>query len=423
MSIFWSLAVAMALLSLVFVLPPLLRERKSTRVMPNDLNTEVTRERLAELEQDMESGRLEQAQYEAARQDLERELLNDLDAGNSNDDRQVRSGRWAALLIAIAVPLGATLLYKAIGSEPVIALLEENPAARQAQQQQAPSQLSVEEMVDRLAARMESEPDNLKGWLMLAKSYSILNRYALAVPAYRNVMRLGGGNNAAVLADFADALVASGNGTFTDETGKLLTDALKLEPDNVKALWLAGHWRNQSGDATAAVSYWERAANLMQAGSQDRLVIDRQIQQARQQAGLPESTAQLADSAPTPVASKSTGGDATLQVTVSLDPALFGKANAEDTVFIYARAAKGPRMPLAIVRKQVGELPVTVTLDDSMAMAPGMVLSGFPEVTVGARISKSGNAMAQSGDLQGTKSPVRPADTTSLDIVIDSTVP
>ncbi len=307
MSVFWSLAIAMALVALAFVLPPLLRERKTPLVATDDLNTAVTRERLAELEMDMESGRLEQAQYEAARQDLERELLNDLEASGSKADPRVRSGRWAALLIAAAVPVGATLLYKAIGSEQVIALLEENPAARQTQQQ-APSQFSVEEMVSSLAARMESEPDNLKGWMMLAKSYAVLNRYAQAVPAYRNIMRLGGGNNAAVLADFADALVASGNGAFTDEAGKLLTDALELEPDNVKALWLAGHWRNQSGDAAAAIRHWERAANLMQAGSEDRLVIDRQIQQVRQQAGLPETTAQPAAGAPTTVASKSAAG-------------------------------------------------------------------------------------------------------------------
>jgi len=156
----------------------------------------------------------------------------------------------------------------------------------------------------------------------------------------------------------------------------------------------------------------------MQPGSEDRQIIEQQIQEVRQQAGL--APAEIP-----PVAAKTApaaGGNA-LAVTVSLDPALQDRAGADDTVFIYARAASGPPMPLAIVRKQVRDLPVTVKLDDSMAMAPGMVLSKFPELTVGARISKSGNAMAQSGDLQGLQTPVHAADTPALDIMIDSVVP
>lgn len=422
MSTFWSLATTMVLLAFAFILPPLLRTRSTLRVDQDDLNTEVARQRLAELEQDLKTGRLHQAQYEAARQDLEQELLYDIGSSERNDDRQVRSGRWAILLLAVAVPVCATLLYQSLGSEQIITLLQTRPAVQQAQQQ-APPVDSVEEMADRLAVRLQNEPDNLDGWVMLAKTYNVLGRFDLAVPAYRNIMRLGGDNNAALLADFADALVTTSNGIFNDETGGLLTNALQLEPDNVKALWLAGHWKKQSGDTITAIRHWQQASNLMQPGSQDKMTIDRQIQQTRQQAELPTTDLQQTGTKPTTPASPPATGGSALQVTVSLDQSLTDKANAEDTVFIYARAAKGPRMPLAIARKQVRELPVTVTLDDSMAMAPGMLLSGFQEVTVGARISKSGNAMAQSGDLQGSKTPVRPADTASIDIVIDSTVP
>jgi len=235
-------------------------------------------------------------------------------------------------------------------------------------------------------------------------------------------MRLGGDNDAGLLADFADALAAANNRRFPDEAGVLLSDALKLQPDNIKALWLAGHWKLQTGDAASGISYWERAAELLPPDSEDRLVIASQIRQLRQQAGLPADTQQAANEStavtPTPAVAANS-----LQVTVTLDPAFADRANPEDTVFIFARAAQGPRMPLAIARKRVSDLPVTVTLDDSMAMAPGMVLSGFEEVTVGARISKSGNAMAQSGDLQGSLSPVRHAETARIEIVIDSAVP
>jgi cytochrome c-type biogenesis protein CcmH len=430
MTVFWSLAGIMMLLALAFVLPPLLRERSGMRIDRDTLNTEVTRERLAELELDLESGRIDPALYQAARDDLERELLNDL-AGADAAPRSVRSGVWALAVIAIAVPLSATLLYRSIGSERIITLLEQQPPTQTAST--AAPQLSVEEMVSKLAARLENEPDNLRGWTMLARSYSILGRYREAVPAYRNILRLGGGNDADTLADFADALASSSDSQFSAETGGLLERALQLDPDHVKALWLAGHWKKQSGDYTAAIAHWEHAASLMPEDSEDKSVILMQINQARQQAGLPpqqaapamaalaasDTTAQPADAGGATAAA----GGASLQVTVSLDPALKGRAGAEDTVFIYARAASGPPMPLAIARKQVRDLPVTVTLDDSMAMAPGMKMSGFPELTVGARISKSGNAMAQSGDLQGLQTPVRVAENPALEIVIDSTVP
>jgi cytochrome c-type biogenesis protein CcmH len=417
MSIFWTLAATLSLLALAFVLPPLLRRNRTTgsTTTRNEINTEVARQRLAELEQDLATGRLDQERYATARDDLERELLNDLQPEDAAANRPVRSGRWAALLIAIVLPVCATALYKALGSEQIIAMLQQQPAGSTASAR-APNGMTVEEMVSRLAARLKQDPDNLQGWVMLAKSYTVLERFDLAVPAYRNVIRLGGGKNAGVLADFADALVATADGKFSPEAGKLLTEALQIEPENVKALWLAGHWKLQDGDTKAALGYWQHAARLLPANSEDSQIIHRQMAQARQQAGLPpvaetETTAQAA------------GSGTSLQVKVSLDPALRDKAAPDDTVFIYARAASGPPMPLAIARKQVKDLPLTVTLDDSMAMVPSMNLSRFPELTVGARISKSGNAMPQSGDLQGLKSPVRPAATHDLDVVIDQVVP
>lgn len=428
MTVFWSLAAVMSLLALLFILIPLLRPRTTDSVDQDALNTEVARARLAELDVDLEAARIEQAQYDAARADLERELLHDLKhAGQSA--RPVRNGLWAAVLIAIAVPVGATLLYRTIGSEQIIALLQQFPSAQhsetaQQSQHQTP-QMSVEEMVSQLAARMASQPDDLQGWVMLARSYSVLGRYQEAVPAYRNILRLGGGDSADILSDFADALAATHDGRFPDEAGTHLTRALELEPGNIKALWLAGHWKNQGGDAAAAIGYWQTAADLMQPQSEDRKVITAQIEQVRQRTGLPAvSAAPVAVAqADTTAAPAAAAGKAILTVTVSLDPALADRTRPDDTVFIFARAVNGPRMPLAIMRKQVSDLPVTVTLDDSLAMTPAMVLSGFDPVTVGARISRSGNAMPQSGDLQGTRSPVSTASSSSLEITIDSAVP
>jgi cytochrome c-type biogenesis protein CcmH len=418
MTVFWSLAAVMVMVALLFVLPPLLRKRELTAVSRDDLNTEVIKAQLAELDADLAAGKLDQAQYAAARSDLERELLYDLTT-TGPAQHEPRSGRWATLLIIPALPLCAVLLYQQLGSEELIDRLQQVQSfqSQTVKQQSA----SIEDMITKLSARLQQQPDDLEGWTMLARTYNILERYSKAEAAYENVLRLGG-ENAGLLTDYADAMVMANGGMFTDKAGALLTRALELDPNNVKALWLAGHWKNQSGMYAEAIGYWQKAALLLPDDGQDKPVITRQIQQAQQQLGIAVDSEQQAAASPADVTPDNSASGVTLQVQVSLDPALATKTSPGDTVFIFARAAQGPRMPLAIVRKQVKDLPVSVVLDDTMAMAPGMMLSGFEEVLVGARISKSGNAMAQSGDLQGSKSPVRTADSASLDIVIDNVV-
>jgi len=292
-------------------------------------------------------------------------------------------------------------------------------------QQQSPPTDSIDEMVAKLAARLQQQPDDLKGWVMLARSYTILKRYGEADAAYENVLRLGG-ENAELLTDYADATVMAAGGRFTDKAGALLTRALELDPGNVKGLWLAGHWKNQSGAYAEALDYWQQAAAKLPPGSEDAAVIAQQISEVQGQLGIsaepaPAVATATAD-AGTTAATNSVSG-AALSVHVALAPELAATAAAEDTVFIYARATQGPRMPLAIVRKQVRDLPISVTLDDSMAMTPQMVLSKFAQVVVGARISKSGNAMPQSGDLQGSVSPVATQTTEKIQITINSKVP
>jgi cytochrome c-type biogenesis protein CcmH len=275
---------------------------------------------------------------------------------------------------------------------------------------------------------MQQQPDDLKGWVMLGRSYTVLKRYGDAEVAYANVLRLGGGDDANLLSDYADAMAMANGGRFTDQAGKLLTRALELDPDNVKGLWLAGHWKNQSGDYAGALDYWQKAATKLPPGSEDAQVIAEQIGEVQAQLGIKAPavpTVAAATAAAVPASTKATdsAGGASLSVHVELSPELVAAATAEDTVFIFARATQGPRMPLAIVRKQVKDLPVTVTLDDSQAMMPAMKLSNFEQVDIGARISKSGNAMPESGDLQGIVSPVATQSSDTIDITINSSVP
>ena len=269
------------------------------------------------------------------------------------------------------------------------------------------------------SGRLQQQPDDLKGWVMLARSYAIMKRYSEAEAAYANVLRLGG-ENADLLTDYADTMVMADGGAFNDESAALLLRALELEPDNLKALWLAGHWKNQSGEHQEAIDYWQRAAAKLPPGSKDIAVITSQINELQAKLGI------QTEPAPTPaptVATAGTGQSASLTVQVTLDPNVAAATSPEDTVFIFARAAQGPRMPLAIVRTQVKDLPATVTLDDSMAMTPQMVLSNFDQVTVGARVSKSGGAMPVSGDLQGIVTPVDSQTSEPVQVTIDSKVP
>ena len=436
MTVFWSLAAIMVMAALLFIVPPLLRNRERSAVSRDELNTEVIKAQLAELDADLGAGKLDQAQYAEACADLEQELLYDLDTAGPAQ-REPRSGRWATLLIIPALPLCAVLLYQQLGSVELIDRLQQ---ARTSQPQPQPAQqptqpvASIEEMVTRLAARLEQQPDDLKGWVMLARSYTIMKRYSDAAAAYENVLRLGG-ESADLLTDYADTLVMATGGTFTDKSGALLTRALELDPGNVKGLWLAGHWKFGNQAYAAALDYWQRAAVKLPAGSEDAKVIAQQISKVQGLLGIeaapaetstaaagasPRAEAATAAAGTTAVTDSASG--AALSVHVALAPELAAAAAPEDTVFIFARAMQGPRMPLAIARKQVSDLPVSVTLDDSQAMMPAMKLSNFDQVVVGARISKSGNAMPQSGDLQGSRSPVSTTETQTIEISIDSRV-
>ena len=436
MTVFWSLAAVMVMVALLFILPPLLRNRTLLSAVSRDqLNTEVIKTQLAELDTDLAAGKLGEAQYGAARADLEQELLYDLDT-TGVAPRKARSGRWATWLIVPALPLCAVLLYQQLGSVELIDRLQQ---ARSSQpppapaQQQSPSADSIEAMVTKLAERLQQQPDDLKGWVMLARSYTIMKRFGDAEAAYANALRLGG-ENANLLTDYADATVMANNGRFNDQAGALLTRALELDPGNLKGLWLAGHWKNQSGAYAEALDYWQQAAAKLPPGSEDAEVIAQQISQVQARLGIAAAPATTAPVTAAPVAAAVTadagasattdsGSGAALSVSVTLDPQLAATAAAEDTVFIFARATTGPRMPLAIVRKQVKDLPITVTLDDSMAMMPAMKLSNFEQVDIGARVSKSGNAMPESGDLQGIVSPVTTQSSETIQVTINSNVP
>jgi len=278
------------------------------------------------------------------------------------------------------------------------------------------SRAQFEAMAERLAERLKAKPDDAEGWSMLGRSYSVLEMFPQAVVAFQRVIDLRP-QDAQGYVDYADALGMTQGRKLAGEPEKLIARALQLDPDNVKALSLSGTLALDRGDAAGAAQRWAHALQKTEPGSEMAQRLQGAIDDARQRAGLPAAPAMAAAgtamarplaaalagaaASASPAAAAPALAGASVQVRISLAPALAAKAGPEDTVFIFARALQGSKAPLAIQRRQVKDLPLELTLDDSMAMSPALRLSTVSQVIVGARVSKSGNAMPQPGDLQG----------------------
>jgi cytochrome c-type biogenesis protein CcmH len=306
------------------------------------------------------------------------------------------------------------------GLKPVAAV---DPAAEAADE--ALARQRIEQMVSQLAQRMKDKPGDPVGWQMLGRSYAVLGRFDESIAAYQQSIALRA-NDAGTLADYASVLAMKNNGNATPQSDALLARALAADPNQLKALGLAGIAAFERGDYPAAIGYWEHMAKGLPPDGPDMQRLQASLEEARRRGSIAASGATVAAATPStagsttnPAANTIAGADTSVSGTVTLAPALAAKASPTDTVFIFARAAQGPRMPLAVLRATVKDLPITFKLDDSMAMAPTAKISGAAQVIVGARISKSGNAMPQPGDLNGESAPVAPG-ATGLAITINS---
>jgi cytochrome c-type biogenesis protein CcmH len=433
MSLFWSIAAAMLILAFAFVLPPLFRRSGVSTVNRDELNIELIKQQLDELKTDLNNGKLDTADYAAARKDLENELLYDVSTGHASTPKPEKSGRWASAVLIIAIPLTAVLLYQRIGTGHLTPVQQDINAAGDSSVTPSQDSLpSVQELVTKLAERMESEPNNPEGWYLLARSYMSIDRYNDAANAYERVHRLVG-DQAEILVGYADALAMVHEGKLAGKPAELLQRALELQPNQPQGLWLAGMAAEQQGNYQDAINYWHRLEPLLQEDQDSLREVRQLIARAEQRGGIPIQTAEDSNAqipAPTPTSasdSATTSGASfsgkAITINVDLDPGLKEAAAYDDSLFIFAQAVKGPPMPLAVVRKQVKDLPLVVTLDDSMAMMPAMSLSNFSEVKIGARISKTGNATPQSGDLYGEVSPVEVDDKEPVQITIGERVP
>jgi cytochrome c-type biogenesis protein CcmH len=404
---FTALAAVLVVTALLFLLWPLLRAPRAGASV-QAANLSIYRDQFAELERDLRLGVLEAGQYEAARAELQRRLLDEAGDASTTPAIAPRSSRVTAAAIALALPVMAALLYWQLGEPQAL-----DPARLAPPDASNITQEEFEAMTAQLAARLEANPDDAEGWAMLGRAYKALGRHTDAAKALAEAnQRMPGVPE--LLVEYAEAL-AQAHGRLAGEPRRLLEQALKIAPNDPKALTLAGGAAFEAGDYQRAIGYWQSVAATVPPESELGMALATGIQRAQSMAGTARAPA------PAPAQPQSPR-EAVVRAQIELSAALKEQASADDTVFIFARAAEGPRMPLAVLRKQVRDLPATFQLDDSMAMNPALKLSSVPRVVVTARISRSGGATPQSGDLQGESAPVTPGGK-AVSITIDKVLP
>jgi len=418
-TLFVLIAVGMVAIALAAVLIPLLRG-STPGVLREATNVAILRDQLRELDADLYAGTMPRDRYDQAKQELLQRALEESKSVEAVAARAPQSAAWTAAVLGSAIPIAALLLYLALGNHDAFAPLavQSKPAGEHKVTRQ-----DIEALAEKLAAKLKDDPANVDGWVMLARTYQALDRNEDSARAFDRAVALLP-DNADLLADYAD-LLATIDGGFREKSVQLVEQALKADPRHWKALALAGTAAFNRKDYKTAVGYWERMKATVPPTSPLAGSIDASIAEARELGGLKAAAAPAAPLPATPAAppaATAASAGARIAGTVQLAPALADKVSPTDTVYIFARAVDGPRMPLAILKKQAKDLPVTFALDDSMAMTPSLALSNFPSVIVGARVSKSGSATPQSGDLEGLSSAVK-LGATGLAVVIDRTLP
>ena len=426
-------ACLMLLVALSFVLVPLARARAagSGALSGSVSNVAVFRSQKREIEDDFARGAITSEERDFALRELSRRLVDEVpEVVPVAPGQPAARPWWLVALFAVLFPVAAALLYVATGSlkalEPGATIAQASSATADAEAHDAPqmSDKQILAMVDKLAEKMAQNPGDPKGWILLARSQNALGRHAEAAAAYARATALLP-KDAQLFADYADATVMVQQGRFEGKPQALIKTALTLDPKNLKALALAGTAELRMGNRAGSLVYWNRLKALVVKGSDDEKQVQAIIAEVESGrvplapvespvagAGPPSTQAPVSSVPPQAVApSGATATIATAAATsasvtgkVVLAPDVAAKLAAGDTLFVFARAKEGPRMPLAVMRvpaPKAGEFPVAFNLTDAMAMAPGMNLSSFPAVVIEARISKSGNAQLQAGDISG----------------------
>jgi cytochrome c-type biogenesis protein CcmH len=453
MTVFLVVAVVLIAVGLGSLLWPLLRGGAAPEAKQATAVVALFRDKLRELEAERGSGAIDDGQYQQSRRDIERNLLEAV-AGADTAPVGPRRARWTAVLVGVFVMITPIVLYAVLGTPDALFPGADNSGDSQAAADGGDakagakgaakplSTAQVQKMIEAMVEALKKQPNDPQGWAMLARAYAYQHQYPDAVRSFTKALELTP-KDARLMSDLADSMAMNNGRRLDGEPIKLIERALQIDPKEIKALALAGTAAYDHQEYKKAVGYWERAIKAAPNDAEFAKSLKSSLDEARQMAGLapspplPEVPATAAGAAagsdsgadassgtkpgagPSAVAGKA--GEGGIKGRVTLSAGLAAKASPGDTVFVFARAAQGPKVPLALLRRQVKDLPFEFSLDDSMAMMPDFTMSKYAPVIVGARISHSGDAIAAPGDLQGFSKAV-PVGATGINVIIGEVV-
>ncbi|HEY0878422.1 MAG TPA: c-type cytochrome biogenesis protein CcmI [Zeimonas sp.] len=420
----WISIAIVTLVATALVVWPLVSTRRLRvdAVRDDERRLAVFRDRKREIESERAAGRLTDAEADQAHDDLVRQLSEDLPQALAADapiassaaSPSPRTAWAAAVMVALLVPLVAFGVYRQVGS-PHLAAVDA------VDRQPPPDAAQIEAMIGRIEQRTREQPDDAEAWAMLAEARKMQGRHDEAVVAFaKAVERLP--NDARLLTDYAESAALRAGGDFAGQPVELLERALKIDPGEPKAVALMGAAQYRLGDLPRARSYLKQLETFLQPGSEEATQIAAILQRidgeiAEQASGATPPRVEA------PVASNDAPAPArALSGTIAVDPSLVARAAGGGTLFVIARASGGPAVPIAVLRLPTPDFPASFTLDDSNAMDPSRRLSGADSVDLEARLSRSGQAMREPGDLYGRIENVRPGSE-GVRIVIDQVVP
>ena len=348
MIIFWVICALLLVIAMLFVVLPLWRGSLKNNVVQRDsANLEIFRDQIAEMDVDLRNGLLTQEMYEQGKRELQSRLLDEVGEAQSVNPATVRNPlKILALVLSVILPVTAVGLYWKLGNRHALLPQESNVSAEGFGSVRSASALKA------LEEKVAGKPDDAESLLLLARSYSELERFSDAAQTYDKLTRLVP-NEAQLWADYADVMAMASGRTLVGAPTKLLNKALALDPDNFKALALSGSAAMERGDYSATVRHWEKLLKMIPREDENAKIVESGIQQARVLMAQKSDGKSPVQTRRAPAAEQQQAGKEGITGTVVLSDALKAQASPNDTVFVLVRAAQGPKMPLAIVRKQV----------------------------------------------------------------------
>lgn len=420
MFLFFIAASLLVVGALALIIPNALRGSNQNQLDQLETNIGIAKDRRAQLEQSLSEGMLDQETYDSEIHDLENALAQDISAAET-ERKTSKGGLGISAAIALFLPIASGALYLKLGNPDAVDTQAMHASAVAAQSQRPDTPPALEELLPNLEQKLLANPGDINGWKLLGKSYLSISDFSNAKRTLLKAYELDD-QDPDLLSQLAEATAMERGGDLSGQASEYLDSALAINPDHQQSLWLVAIAKQQAGEHEEAITRFETLRTQVEANPSAVASVNEMINVSKQELGMP-----VTPSAPVaPIASGGTSEESEQQstakviVTVDLGEGVAEKVEASDSVFIFATASSGPPMPLAVSRHLVSELPVTVELNDAMAMMPAMTLSQFPSVTIGARVSKSGNAIAQAGDWSGEVLNIEPATAPEVQVQIDT---